>query len=85
MLSKCANPECSNSFHYLHQGKLFRMETLKHLSNSAAEIDQGMKKPVRQLEFFWLCSDCASKMTLVFRPGVGVQAQPLAHAKGAAS
>jgi hypothetical protein len=26
MLSKCANPSCSNSFHYLRQGKLFQLE-----------------------------------------------------------
>ena len=23
MLSKCANPECSEQFRYLHQGKMF--------------------------------------------------------------
>ena len=27
MLSKCANPQCRAAFLYLHQGKLFRIET----------------------------------------------------------
>ena len=27
MLSKCANPGCPASFLYLHQGKLFRLDT----------------------------------------------------------
>ena len=27
MLSKCANPGCAATFLYLHQGKLFRLDT----------------------------------------------------------
>ena len=27
MLSKCANPGCPATFLYLHQGKLFRLDT----------------------------------------------------------
>jgi len=26
MISKCANPACSNRFFYLHEGKLFSLE-----------------------------------------------------------
>lgn len=25
MLSKCANPECSESFRYLHEGRIFHL------------------------------------------------------------
>jgi len=38
MLSKCANPGCSASFLYLHQGKLFRLET-----NGNGEFQEGSR------------------------------------------
>jgi hypothetical protein len=52
MLSKCANPGCPAPFLYLHQGRLFR-------------FDFGSDSPAgqsgRNLEFFWLCDQCATK------------------------
>jgi hypothetical protein len=53
MLAKCANPSCSHPFRYLHEGKLYRME-LVH--------DDGGFGP--QTEWFWLCNECSSQMTL---------------------
>lgn len=50
MLSKCANPACSNSsFRYLREGKLFVNESRKS----------------RKLEYYWLCNECCRKMTLI--------------------
>jgi len=48
--------------------------------------DSGMRKPVRRIEFYWLCDDCAGKMTLTFdrTSGVSVRAQASAHATAAA-
>jgi hypothetical protein len=64
MLSKCANPSCTASFLYFHQGKLFRMETemLAHDPRQAAAV----AKIERRTEFFWLCDRCASEMTLEY-------------------
>ncbi len=68
MLSKCANPQCRAAFLYLHQGKLFRIETAAgHDQNPGPDPDA--RKPVRQLEYFWLCDDCASQMTLARKNG----------------
>jgi hypothetical protein len=82
MLSKCANPSCSASFFYLHEGKLFRSDT--PANQDAPTQDTGMKKTSRRIEFFWLCADCAPKMTLRFKVGEGVTVQPnaLAQASG---
>jgi hypothetical protein len=60
------------------------METI---ANNGADLDfahdaEG-KMPVRHLEYFWLCEDCAPRMTLVFERGTGVRIRPLARAKGA--
>jgi hypothetical protein len=70
MLSKCANPSCSASFRYFHQGKLFRMET------ETSEDDRARRAPLSKTpakaEFFWLCDDCASAMTLEYDRKLGV-------------
>lgn len=73
MVSKCANPECTAPFLYFHQGKLFRVETkggFDRRGHLGREGDE--KKPLRRLEFFWLCEDCAREMTLTFDKDTGV-------------
>ena len=59
MLSKCANPPCSASFRYFRQGKLFRVET------EPSGMVPTAKASARS-EFFWLCDDCASHLTLEY-------------------
>ena len=87
MVSKCANPECAATFRYFHNGKLFRLEDPTahfHPSRSHADLDQTnndddemrMKTHVPRLEFFWLCDDCAGKLTLTFQNGFGVSVRP---------
>jgi len=83
MLSKCANPGCSASFLYLHQGKLFRLETSGNGDDDVAD-PQG-KHATRRLEYFWLCDACASLMTVSFKKGVGVATRPLFVARKAVS
>ena len=61
MLSKCANPNCSASFRYLHEGKLFRVG---RATNGNGGSNGSGKKVPQQLEYFWLCDSCASLMTL---------------------
>jgi hypothetical protein len=61
MVSKCANPACSERFLYLHQGKLFQLTPTPEVE--AAEWDS----PPALSERFWLCDQCCQKMTLVWR------------------
>ena len=84
MLSKCANPGCSASFLYLHQGKLFHLETNGNGDNTRVDIpDPQGKNSSRRLEYFWLCDECASIMTVGFKKGVGVTTRPLFMAQKA--
>jgi hypothetical protein len=86
MLSKCANPNCTTPFHYLRDGKLFRWDGVgiaDHRPNLTAALHNS--KPIRKVEFFWLCGHCASHMTVVFREGTGVTVRPLVSARKAAS
>ena|ERR1700733_1888874 len=59
MLSKCANPLCSASFRYFHEGRLFRIEVP---SRSAEDVQTA--RPAAHVEFFWLCDRCTPQMTL---------------------
>lgn len=54
MLNTCANPNCREAFRYLHNGKLFRLQT--EVKGSSSEISNP--------EYFWLCSRCAETMSL---------------------
>ena len=84
MVSKCANPECAARFRYFHQGKLFRWETEVGIDRRRSlGSDDEMKKPIRRIEFYWLCENCADRMTLVFEKGVGVSTRPNVLAKAA--
>ena len=84
MLSKCANPGCSASFLYLHQGKLFRLETNGNGDDADVDVaDPHGKNSSRRLEYFWLCDDCSSLMTVSFKKGVGVTVRPLFMAQKA--
>jgi len=67
MLSKCANPECSEAFRYYGEGKLFEV----HFENAALcekagrmPFDQELKQSDKSVEHFWLCSGCADKLTV---------------------
>jgi len=60
MLSKCANPECSAVFRYLHEGRIFRL-------SPTPEVEATTKVPASLLyERFWLCDACSKRMTLVW-------------------
>jgi hypothetical protein len=60
MLSKCANPECSERFMYLGRGKLFHLTPTPDL-----EAIGGESVPLLY-ERFWLCEECSKKMTLIW-------------------
>lgn len=76
MLSKCANPECSEQFRYLHQGRLFHLSPIPelHLHEEACR---------HLYERFWLCDQCCKSLTVTWD---GLQAKvihlpPLAKAR----
>lgn len=68
MLSKCANPECSARFLYLHDGKVFRVEPQAlHKAPAGTPAAHNVviaAKPGQRPEYFWLCSNCADRLTL---------------------
>lgn len=87
MLAKCANPACSAPFLYLREGKLYQMEV--GTSPSAGAPDHQLvprdARSARRLEFFWLCGNCARRMTLVSQGGSGIVVVPLGTQRAVAS
>ena len=77
MVSKCANPACSASFRYLRSGKLFEFEVSDQSNARAATPMAAARKSSRHLEYFWLCAQCASEMTLAVAKDGGVMFVPV--------
>jgi hypothetical protein len=75
MLSKCANPGCPASFLYLHEGKLFRLDTSVEMLVRIPVRE--VTRPSRRIEFFWLCDQCATELTLGYNKGTGITIVPL--------
>lgn len=62
MLSKCANPACSNVFRYLREGKLFLIEFEARPGKSDAASQKA--GTCRAIDYAWLCSSCCRDMTV---------------------
>jgi hypothetical protein len=71
MLSKCANPECGATFHYLGEGKLYEIRY------DALPGTQPVKKAAGRSERFWLCNQCSNLMTLAVDSAKKVILMPL--------
>ena len=76
MLQKCANPNCENPFRKLSEGKLFLVEKESDTPSSAGVRRWDGVAPHR-IEHFWLCTQCASVLTLAFEKGKGLKTVPL--------
>jgi hypothetical protein len=78
MLSKCANPVCSNTFLYLRQGKLFRLEVPVGDQTAPDGSVNAKTSPNGRLrdEYFWLCETCCPNFQVVCEQGVGVKIIP---------
>ena len=77
MVSKCANPECAAPFRYFHEGKLFRLETSTGIERRRSMgSENAPNKPIRRLEFYWLCDGCADRLTLVVQKDAGISVRP---------
>ncbi len=75
MLAKCVNPVCNAPFRRLSDGKLFLLQA--DTSPNRKAFAPGKAKPPRRVEYFWLCSDCAQLLTLIFNSKTGVTTVPL--------
>jgi len=69
VLSKCANPACLARFHYLHEGRIFNLET-------GAITSDGNNSTTHRIEHFWLCERCSQTLSVVLENGV-VTTRPL--------
>lgn len=77
MLHKCANPACTIPFG-LRQGKFFQVETGAFSASIArpSTANRRIRSP-RRLEYYWLCDECCSVLTLTFEKGRGMITVPL--------
>lgn len=62
MLSKCANPTCSNTFRYLHEGKLYLINSASCCYGRKRIAIPANKSGVP--EYAWLCSVCCRYLTM---------------------
>lgn len=67
MLSKCANPECTEALHYFGKGKLFEVHFEDAvLCEKAGRVpfELELTKQEKSVEHFWLCPDCSDRFTV---------------------
>ena len=77
MLHKCANPECSNAFRHLREGKLFLVEN-EYFPRARNRSRKSRRPPLlRHMEHFWLCGGCSQQLTLTFDRERGMITVPL--------
>ncbi len=78
MLSQCANPACCRPLTSLSEGRLFQFEIV---SISVSASDEGCEEfdesPTTETAHFWLCSECATTMSLTLEPVSGLRLVPL--------
>jgi len=78
MITRCANPPCSRPFSTLAEGRLYQFEitsiSISAVDESSTPFDET---PQRETAHFWLCSQCASTMTLTLEPLGGLRVFPL--------
>ena len=80
MIARCANPECSRTFRYLHEGRLFAFDIAERPGSQASMPHSEFSCQKQRTQFFWLCSDCCLRNTLSFTPVEGrvrVSLQPI--------
>lgn len=63
MVSKCANPNCSATFHH-PQGRLFRFPK--------QPVEDGRPANTHSVQHFWLCDACFTTYSLEYHEGEGV-------------
>ena len=64
MVAKCANPACSATYRYLHEGKLFVFQPKPDAPLLGPPTDPDYMGRSQTPQYFWLCSSCCSVMTV---------------------
>ncbi len=64
MLSKCANPTCSNTFRYLSEGELYLIDSKAGSARHGVRAESKYAGKSCIYEYFWLCSSCCRDMTI---------------------
>lgn len=64
MVSKCANPNCDARMKYLHNGRLFVVQTRSSARYWQKENCSFSAPPGNQIEYYWLCDSCVDDMTI---------------------
>jgi len=64
MVGKCANPACSATFRYLHEGELFTVESKTGSLKQGPPADPEYAGSSHVRECFWLCPSCCRMMTV---------------------
>jgi hypothetical protein len=70
MLSKCASPGCSNTFRYLHEGKLYLIGS--KAASARRKRPATLYEGGSTLEYVWLCSSCSRDLTIHVDPDFGI-------------
>jgi hypothetical protein len=73
VVEKCVNPECSASFRYLREGRVF-----------VTEVEGDSRTRPGRFGYVWLCKSCCREMTVVVEKGQGMKVVPLVAASIAA-
>jgi len=64
MVSKCANPNCTARMKYLHEGRLFVVQTYSATRYWEKERGSFSAPSGNQIEYYWLCASCAHQMKI---------------------
>ena len=79
MVAHCINPDCRVALRTFSEGRLFQFEVVS--ISVPAQDDRRLpfdEKPTRQTSHFWLCGDCATRLSLTLEPSDGLRLVPLA-------
>jgi hypothetical protein len=78
MLSKCANPACSNKFRYLSEGKLYLIDAKATSVRDGKPAEFTYAGKPCSFEYFWLCTSCCQDMMILIsdRLEIGVVRKP---------
>ena len=81
MLSKCANPACDATFHYLNVGRLFVIRVRRNYEKHQSYPEfTAAHEPVR---YFWLCASCSQSLTIQASGLGGVRLAQIHNSSGA--
>lgn len=68
MVATCANSNCTATFRYLREGRLFAVQPSVS-SRPGADLSPATRGP----RFFWLCESCSRAMTIAVGPNAAVR------------